>query len=213
MSESRESSGTATARRLGFGAVAILIAVAPLQPAAAVVSGASQNKAVRAAQRRAGQAYAIEFRARHALSYGHTFVMYGPLDAKGNFATRTVAGLHPAGEDPTPWMVGHVLPVHSETGPSDGDLDDRYVSARYRVTMGPEEYKRVLAYIESLKMNSPSWHALFYNCGAFAADIGRYMGLRAPSSVFIYPKDFIETMQAMNEGNDRTGAPSLAATP
>lgn len=157
--------------------------------------------------------YAIEFRARYALSYGHTFVMYGPIDDKGEFIERTVAGLHPAGDDPTPWVIGHVLPVQSETGPSNGDLDDRFVSARYRVVVSAQEYAHIVTYIQELQANSPRWHALFNNCSGFVADIGRFMGLRAPASVFIYPKDFIDQMREMNTGNDRAMAVSLTRLP
>ena len=41
-------------------------------------------------------------------------------------------------------------------------------------------------------------------------DIGAYMGLKSPSPLFIYPKDWINKMKDMNEGNDRSRALSLA---
>src|SRR3954470_569712 len=82
--------------------------------------------------------YFVEFRSRYALSYGHTFLVHGRLNAKGEVAQLTpelVAGLHPKGEGPQLWTVGHVMPVPSETGPSDGDLEEEYVSARFRVLL------------------------------------------------------------------------------
>lgn len=196
---------------LSFTLTALVAASLPASAARDSGAAAPEKVSRRAAQTPAKQQqYAVEFRSRYALSYGHVFLMYGPLNAKGEFAQRTVAGLHPKGDDPQPWMIGHVVPVVSETGPSDGDLEDEYVSASYRVVIGPEEYKRVVAYIKQKQATSPTWHAVFNNCAGWVGNVGEYMGLKAPSPLFIYPKDWINKMKAMNEGNDRSTALSLA---
>ncbi|GEP11062.1 hypothetical protein [Methylobacterium gnaphalii] len=176
------------------------------QPADAARGGSETAQAAT----RGKQLYAIEFRSRYALSYGHTFIMYGRLNAKGQLVDRVVAGLHPAGDSPQPWMLGHIVPVKSETGPSDGDLEDKYVSARYRVTVEEPEFRRIVAYIKNKQANSGTWHAIFNNCSGWVADVGRYMGLSAPNSLAM-PEDFINGMKRMNEGNDRRTAQSLAA--
>ncbi len=164
---------------------------------------ASQNsKNKKAARAPAGQ-YFIEFRSRYALSYGHTFAMFGRLDSRGQIASREVAGLHPAGDSPVPWMIGHVIPVQSETGPSDGDLEEKYVSARYRVVLSEAEYAKVTTHIKKLQANSPLWNAVTYNCNAFVADIAKFMGLQTPSSTLLYPPDFINKMRDLNAGRDR----------
>ncbi len=154
--------------------------------------------------------YAIEFRSRYAMSYGHTFIMYGRVNAKGQLVDRVVAGLHPAGDSAQPWMLGHLIPVKSETGPSDGDLEDEYVSARYRVVVDEPEFRRIVAYIKNKQATSGTWHAIFNNCSSWVADVGAYMGLKAPGSLLM-PADFINGMRKMNEGNDRRTALSLAA--
>ena len=105
----------------------------------------------KAAVKDAGR-YFIEFRSRYALSYGHTFLVHGRLNAKGEvgeLSAKNVAGFHPMGDGPEFWTVGHVVPVPAETGPSDGDLEEEYVSARYRVLLSEDEYKRAAAYIKS----------------------------------------------------------------
>ena len=165
----------------------------------ASTTGTKGKKAVYAP---AGQ-YFIDFRARHALSYGHTFAMFGRLDSRGRIIEREVAGLHPAGDSPVPWMIGHVVPVRSETGPSDGDLEEKYVSARYRVVLSAAEYAKVTAFIRQLQANSPLWSAVAYNCNAFVADIARYMGLKTPSSTLLYPADFINKLRDLNAGRER----------
>jgi len=132
--------------------------------------------------------------------------VHGRLNARGGIASSEVAGLHPAGDDPTPWLIGHVIPVPSETGASDGDLDEKYVSARYRVVLSEPEYRRVAAYIKELQANSPAWHAIAYNCNAFVADIARYMGLKTPSSTLLYPADFINELRTLNTASANQAA-------
>jgi hypothetical protein len=108
--------------------------------------------------------YFIEFRARSALSYGHTFAVYGRVGTKTN--ALQVAGLHPFSESSVPWMIGHLVPVPSETGASDGDTEDEYIIARYRVLLTEAEYKTLTNSIKKLQASSPVWHAVLYNCNA-----------------------------------------------
>ena len=144
--------------------------------------------------------YFIEFRSRSALSYGHTFSVYGRLNSQGRIVQSTVAGLHPATESSVPWMVGHLIPVISETGASDGDTEDIYITARYRILLSEAEYNWITAYIKQLQANSPLWHAALYNCNAFVADIAKAMGLRTPYLTVQMPKDFINNLRELNGG-------------
>jgi hypothetical protein len=84
--------------------------------------------------------YYVDFRARTAASYGHAFVWYG----RSGQRQIEVAGLHPAGDSVIAYIVGHVLPVPSETGKSYGDLDEEYLTASYRVYMTDAEAQRSL---------------------------------------------------------------------
>ena len=155
----------------------------------------------------AGQHF-IDFRSRYALSYGHTFVVFGQLNARGQIIESEVAGLHPAGDSSGPWTIGHVVPVPAETGASDGDLDDRYISNRYRILLSNDEYIKIADYISKLKASSPLWHAALYNCNAFAGDIAKFMGLHVPFT-WISPQEFIERLREMNVGHqDAADAPS-----
>jgi len=88
----------------------------------------------------AGKRYFVEFRARNAESYGHMYVMYGEVNERHEIIKSEIAGFFPAGDKQhclncsvTYWTMGHVLPVPSEIGASDGDLEEQYVLARYRV--------------------------------------------------------------------------------
>jgi hypothetical protein len=150
--------------------------------------------------------YYVDFRARTAASYGHAFVWYGRADQK----QIEVAGLHPASESVIPYLIGHLLPVPSETGKSYGDLDDDYLTASYRVYMNEAEAKRVFAYIKHLQGSSPLWNAATYNCVAFIQDIARYMGLRVPGNHLLYPEDWVNRLRELNGGRRYMSSPAVA---
>src|SRR5258707_2798609 len=91
--------------------------------------------------------YFVEFRARSAASYGHMYVLYGQVNGNKEIIKSNIAGLHPAGDrndcencSVVSWTIGHLIPVPAETGASDGDLEEKYVSARYRVMVDAAEY-------------------------------------------------------------------------
>src|SRR5262245_30247791 len=91
--------------------------------------------------------YYIEFRARSALSYGHTFAVIARVGEK--LTKNNVHGLHPATESPVPWMIGHVIPVISEHGFSDGDIEDQYIIAKYRIYLTAAEHKKLMEQVAS----------------------------------------------------------------
>jgi hypothetical protein len=179
-----------------------------LQPemTSALPKSVPANGKRKVADKSAGQ-YFVEFRSRYALSYGHTFLVHGRLGAKGEvkLTPEYVAGLHPKGEGPELWTVGHVMPVPSETGPSDGDLEEQYVSARFRVLLTEDQYRSVAAHIRQKQQTSPTWHAVFYNCNLWVGQIAQFMGLKAPSNNLLYPADYINNLREINGGEN--GAP------
>ncbi len=143
--------------------------------------------------------YYIEFRSRFAWDYGHTYMVYGRV---GETPTKdSVAGLSPVGDDATAWVIGHYVPVPAETGWTDGDLEDKYVTARYRVLLTKDDYDRDVAFIKELQGRSHMWSAELYNCNAFVADVAKYMGLQVPSSTLIYPKIFVTHLRLLNTGH------------
>jgi hypothetical protein len=144
-------------------------------------------------------AYYIEFRARYAWDYGHTYLVFGRV---GEAPTKnSVAGLSPVGDDATAWVIGHYVPVPAETGWTDGDLEDKYVSSRYRVLVSKEQYDRIVAHIRQMQASSHIWSAELYNCNAFVADVATFMGLKVPSSTLIYPKVFVNHLRQINTGH------------
>lgn len=149
----------------------------------------------------------IEFRARSAASYGHMYVLYGRVNGRGEIVSSDIAGLHPAGDSSdcencsvVSWTLGHVLFVPSETGASDGDLEEKYVSARYRVMVDAATFKKVSAYIGKLKAETPMWNALWRNCVSFGNNIAGQLDLKTPGFVWLTPKDYVEDLRELNGG-------------
>jgi hypothetical protein len=175
----------------GFGAAA--------QPAVPTQSNPPEFSAAAPAHpavQKIGKPYFIEFRARSAMSYGHTFAVTG---RSGQRLTKAnVVGLHPFTESSIPWMVGHLIVVPAETGWSDGDIEDRYIIARYRIPLSEREYTHLMTYVATLKATSPLWHAVLYNCNAFVGDIAAHMGLQIPSSSLVMPKEYITELKNLN---------------
>ncbi|UIJ73953.1 hypothetical protein [Aurantimonas sp. HBX-1] len=151
--------------------------------------------------------YFVEFRARSAMSYGHTFAVFGELDQNGRVPTDAsgvlipgmteITGLHPASTSNVPYTIGHVLPVPSETGPSDGDSENAYMTARYRIDLTEAQYRDLVAFIRKKQSSSPLWHAVLYNCSAYVGDIAEHLGLKTPNPM-LFPKDYINELKALN---------------
>lgn len=188
---------------------------------AAAPSSATQTSAPRPSQ--GYKPYFVEFRARSAASYGHMYVLYGQLNGHGEIVKSDIAGLHPAGDANNcdncsliPWTLGHILFVPSETGASDGDLEEKYVTARYRVMLDAASFKKISAHIKQKKAEKQAWNALINNCVTFINDIADFMGLKTPAgSNLIEPKDYVERLREMNGGKPqkalRFAAPASSA--
>ncbi|MDI7864426.1 hypothetical protein MRS76_21030 [Rhizobiaceae bacterium n13] len=157
--------------------------------------GAPSGEVARTGEKR----HFIEFRSRYALSYGHTYVIFGQVNKAGQMINPEVAGLAPATLDPTPYVIGHFVPVPAETGASDGDLEEQYRSASWRVMLTEEQYNSVVAYIRDLKARSHFWQASVQNCNAFVADIARHMGYKTPG-IWLRPQQFVTKLREMNGG-------------
>jgi hypothetical protein len=153
-----------------------------------------------------GKPYFVEFRSRGAQSYGHTFAFFGRLGSGNRFASYSVAGLHPKGEEASIYIQGHWSPVPAETGVSWGDLDEQYLTARFCVTLTEAEYKKAVAFIRNLQATKKTWHAGTYNCNSFAADIAKAIGLDVPNPNMYLPDRFINRMAEDNPRGKKADA-------
>jgi hypothetical protein len=139
----------------------------------------------------------IEFRSRYALTYGHTYVVFGRADANGKMIDPEVAGLAPASPDAAPYVIGHFLPVPATTGATDGDLEEQYRSASWRVMLTDAEYADVVAFIRKQQASSHLWQATVDNCNAWVGNIAKHMGYKVPG-IWLRPQQFITELREIN---------------
>ena len=172
--------------------------VRPTPPLPVPAAQASQRPAyARAAtQPTAARAprYFVEFRARTGF-YGHTYVVYGELNGRGERVGMRYAGLYPEG-GPVGFMLGHVLPVPATVEPVEDDKTDP-VTERYVRILSAEEFAKLAAAIDRVRANTRLWNALLNNCNDFAAELAQEIGLRAPSTLLI-PDLFVSELREMN---------------
>ncbi len=155
--------------------------------------------------------YFVEFRARNAASYGHLYVMFGKVNDRHEIIKSEIAGFFPAGDDRNcencsvyNWTIGHILPVPSEIGASDGDLEEQYVLARFRVWLDAQQYQDLVGYINERKANKGLWNAFFANCVTFGRDVASFLKIKMPPvmasapSVWMYPKDVVDGIREAN---------------
>ncbi|MBL4598550.1 MAG: hypothetical protein JKX93_06225 [Rhizobiaceae bacterium] len=159
--------------------------------------------------RKVSKPYFIEFRARSAQTYGHATVVFGKLDRRGKVPVDKkgvlipkmvqISGLHPATASNVPWSVGHVVPVPAETGPSDGDFEDIYVTARYRINLTKREFNKVVAIVHRQKAKNKLWYAPVFdmNCLGYINTIAKKMNLKVPRKILL-PKDYVQSLKALN---------------
>ncbi len=167
---------------------------APAQPGRE--GGARESRA-------AGGRYYIEFRAASIGTYGHTYVAYGRLDARGRPINQQYADLHPMGGY-AGMALGHVVPVPgNETW--NPDVLKLPINARYRRTLNAAEYQRVLATVRRLRASKLTWNAVAYNCNDYVAEIARAVGLRTPSTLLVTFM-FVPALRDMNEPSSARAA-------
>ena len=189
-------------RGIGRLSLAILLTLATAScqtedksPQPRFTSNARGTAATTAPQSKAG--HFIEFRSRYALTYGHTYVVFGSADANGKMINPEVAGLAPASPDAAPYVIGHFLPVPATTGATDGDLEEQYRSASWRVMLSDAEYADVVAFIRKQQASSHLWQATVDNCNAWVGNIAKHMGYKVPG-IWLRPQQFITELREIN---------------
>jgi hypothetical protein len=204
---------------IGFSLVAALALSLPLKPAHAVgeageassndVSNTPRKVATNRSAVVENKRYFVEFRGRSAATYGHLYILFGELNARGEVTKSTIAGLYPAGDKQdcdncslANWTIGHVIFVPSGTTATDGDLEEKYVTARYRVMLDKAQYDKLTDYVAKFQANPPLWNALFKNCVSFGRDVADLLGLKVPQIMWVTPwlepEQFVTQLRELN---------------
>ena len=154
--------------------------------------------------------YFIEFRARNALTYGHASVVFGVLDRNGRVPINKkgiltpkmveISGLHPASTKAYLWSAGHVVPVPAETGPSDGDFEENYVSARYTIPLTRRQFERVVKVVYQQKKANVIWHGVIASCVTYINFVAKDLGLKVPRRPHL-PPGYVNALKNLNGKN------------
>jgi hypothetical protein len=178
---------------VGFFVVPTLSA----QPAPESAASKSDLSRARSGKIPAGN-YFVEFRVAKIGLYGHSYAAYGNVGGRQNYVD-----LHPMGNYAI-MALGHVLPVPANTE-WDPDVLKLPVTSRYRKVLNAEQYKKLLAAVQSAKANaSPYWNAVTNNCNHFIGELASAIGLQVPGS-FQVSYSFVPALKALNEGSGLNG--------
>ncbi len=171
-------------------AIRCLIGVA-LAAAAAAPAGAEP---VRAGARPSG-AYVIDFRARPGGVFGHTYVAYGRVDARGRLVRPRYAGLYPGGPfSQTALLALLAVPGKVTVHPIDHARAPKMI---YRRRLSRTAYARLTHTVRAQQRTPQIWDLLLNNCNSFAADVAAAIGLRTPPTIE-FPDDFVRDLYVMN---------------
>ena len=139
--------------------------------------------------------YFVDFRSRAGYVFGHTFIVYGRLDAAGHAHGGHVAGIYPR-DDELGLMVGMAIPVPASVRGVEGDYEEPVTNV-YRRRLTAAQYARLEATVHRVTQSERYWNILTYNCNDFAVDIANALNMRTPSSMLL-PANFIAELRVLN---------------
>jgi hypothetical protein len=173
--------------RAGFIAAALAAAaIFPgAQGAAAATAGPSGH-------------YVVEFHARPGGVFGHTFVVYGRVDAGGRLRHARDVGFYPDGVLSQTILLA-VLATPASVGAERSDKTYRS-DIVYRREINADTYARLTSEVRTLRRERPFWQLILYNCNSFAGEIAQWLGMRVPPTLQL-PKDFVRGLYVLNRRN------------
>ncbi len=139
----------------------------------------------------------VDFRARPGALWGHTFIVYGRIDANGRAIEVNRAGLYPD-DGQAGLILGTFVPVRATVQAVPDDFSEA-PSAIYRRSLSAAGYARLKAKVAQMRGNERAWHLLMFNCNDFGIAIARELGLAAPPAVLV-PNAWVRALKTMNGG-------------
>jgi len=186
------------AQCLIFGLAASATARAEKQPSIATASVGERSVAT------STDRYYIDFRVAQIGVYGHSYVAYGRLNARGKPADTHYADLHPMGNYLI-MAVGHVLPVPANTV-WDPDVLKLPVASSYLRPLNAAQYAKLqVALRQAQARKQPYWNLVTNNCNHFVGELAQAIGLRVPPD-FQVSYLFVPSLRQLNESGRAAGS-------
>jgi len=146
----------------------------------------------------ASQLYFIEFRARAYGPFGHTYMVYGPLDGDGNPVARNYIGLAPKGGAAGYAAGSSPAFVPATLEPSERDFNMTPL-ASYRHILEPGQYADLLAFVANARKEDHWWNLYLNNCNSFAGEMARAAGMKSPLVPTVIPLVFVGELRELNK--------------
>ena len=145
------------------------------------------------AENRAG--YFIEFRSRPGYLFGHSYIVYGRLDARGRPVSTQLAGIYPL-DGQTGLIIGSLVPVQASVRGVEDDYKER-PSNKYRRRLNAAQYAKLVRIVGGLKKTEREWDLLFKNCNDFSIAVAKGMDMTTPPS-WLLPYYFVDGLRLLN---------------
>jgi hypothetical protein len=182
-------------RAIAIGVLAVTVCTGPAFSQQGPPTGDTGAAATKVATP-ASSGYYIEFRAARIGTYGHSYVVYGRLNARGEPADFHYTDRHPVGNYGL-MALGHVLPVPANTT-WNPEVLQLPVSSSYRHRLTAGQYQNLVRAVRLAQAEkAPTWNAIANNCNHYAAVLARAAGLKAPANLQL-SYDFVPTLRDMN---------------
>jgi len=142
--------------------------------------------------------YYVEFRSRWLALYGHTYVVYGRLDASGKPLDQHFVALYPRGG--YLGLAAGSLPVMvpATTKPVWGDSEYDTLAV-YRQPIDAAQYEKIENFVYQTRSHQNSWNLYTVNCNYFAGQIAELVGLKVPPLSAQVAPLYVKELQALNQ--------------
>jgi hypothetical protein len=146
-----------------------------------------------------GRPYFVDFRAGLESITGHSYIVFGRVDARGRVISIQHAEIYPKDDD-AGLFVGIFVPVRASVRVKDGDSTQETV-VNYRRYLTAAEYGRMMQAIRKERRHDVIWSVWLFNCNDFTSNIAEALGLRTPSSLLL-PHAYISALRLLNGRQD-----------
>jgi hypothetical protein len=138
----------------------------------------------------------IDFRSRPGELWGHTFILYGRIDERGQPVELHRAGLYPD-DGRAGLILGTFVPVPAAVRVIADDHKET-PNAIYRRRLTARQYAKLKAIVAELRATDRGWHMFTHNCNDFARVVADSLGLDTPPAILL-PNAWVRALKAMNE--------------
>jgi hypothetical protein len=139
--------------------------------------------------------YFVDFRSRPGYLFGHTYIVYGRLDAHGKPYNTRFEGIYPI-DGQAGLIMGSVIPVRASVRGVHDDFKERPTNV-YRRRLSAAQYARLVYVVRHLRARDRAWNLWFKNCNDFAIEVAKGLDMTTPPS-WLLPSAFVAGLRLLN---------------